>query len=98
MKNMSSEVSSFTFSLDRDLQVRIFGWALLFFWIAAMVYIARDFFFPKLYGIESFANANQKDESYGKFFETSKKDFCIFVLQISYYLTPKKLEILFNKV
>lgn len=36
---------------DQEFQIRTFGWILLVIWMAAVVYIARNFFFPKFYEI-----------------------------------------------
>lgn len=76
---MNAGVPSYSsFTIDRDFQVRFFGWALLFLWVAAMVYIARDFFFPSFYRAEIHETKYDKDESYGKWFK--KFIHCINVI------------------
>jgi hypothetical protein len=34
------------YQMERDMQLRVFGWALLFLWIGTVLYMTRDFFFP----------------------------------------------------
>ncbi|KAE9552812.1 hypothetical protein FO519_003969 [Halicephalobus sp. NKZ332] len=48
---------------DRDFQIRTFGWVLLLVWIAVIVYIARDFFFPKLYNIDDLDDIEKGEET-----------------------------------
>jgi hypothetical protein len=62
-----------------------------------MVYIARDFFFPLLYGPEVPQTRYNKDESYGKFINFLFHFCTTKIFKINCCLTQKKLAILFKE-
>ena len=41
----------FLHQVDRDLQIRLFGWALLLVWILAVLYMTRSFWLSSLDGL-----------------------------------------------